>query len=240
MAEGVTMLLLTGVLLCGGVLLHTVSWRGAGMKLATPAGRPNFIVLLADDMGWGDLGANQPTQGASHTPNLDLLALQGMRLTDFHSPASTCSPSRAAVLTARYGARNGVTHNFAVASVAGLPLSELSLPGLLQESGYYTALIGKWHLGHRGPYGPAGRGFDYYLGIPYSNDMGCTDVPGYDLPPSPPCAAIVPQVEHSVGLPLLENRSIVEQPLDLWTLTQRYQDAALKVIHSARCSQNPQ
>lgn len=80
------------------------------------------------------------------------------RFTDFHSPASTCSPSRAAILTGRYGLRNGVTHNFAVSSVAGLPLSEVTLPELLRGGGYYTAMIGKWHLGHSGPYSPTNRG----------------------------------------------------------------------------------
>ena len=87
------------------------------------------------------------------------------RLTDFHSPASTCSPSRAAILTGRYGLRNGVTHNFAVGSVAGLPLSEVTLPQLLRKAGYYTAMIGKWHLGHNGLYQPLKRGkweFDIY------------------------------------------------------------------------------
>lgn len=89
---------------------------------------------------------------------ISLLLFFSSRLTDFHSPASTCSPSRAAILTGRYGLRNGVTHNFAVNSVAGLPLSEVTLPQLLQNTGYYTAMIGKWHLGHNGPYNPTNRG----------------------------------------------------------------------------------
>lgn len=93
------------------------------------------------------------------------LKMTFLRLTDFHSPASTCSPSRAAILTGRYGLRNGVTHNFAVGSVAGLPLSEVILPQLLRKAGYYTAMIGKWHLGHNGLYSPIKRGkweFDIY------------------------------------------------------------------------------
>ncbi|CAM9306234.1 unnamed protein product, partial [Lampetra planeri] len=168
-------------------------------------------------------------------------------LTDFHSPASTCSPSRAAILTGRYGLRNGVTHNFAVGSVAGLPLSEVTLPQLLHDAGYYTAMIGKWHLGHNGPYGPTKRGFDYYLGVPYSNDMGCTDIPGFNRPRCLPCdssgsAAFRPERSapvpggcySSVGLPLVENSSVVQQPLDLWTLTDQYKSAALRIIRQAR------
>ncbi|XP_034070295.1 arylsulfatase G [Gymnodraco acuticeps] len=237
MAVGFTLFLLSGMLMCG-LLLHKVTQHGGSKK-------PNFIVILADDIGWGDLDANQPDEKRNNTPHLNLMAEQGQRLTDFHSPASTCSPSRAAILTGRYGLRNGVTHNFAVSSLAGLPLSEVTLPQLLQKEGYYTAMIGKWHLGHNGPYAPTNRGFDYYLGIPYSNDMGCTDIPGYNLPQCPPCESPEPHVTRlkrsarggcysKVGLPLIENSSIVQQPLDLWTLTEQYKSAATRIIRSAR------
>uniref|UniRef100_A0A1A7XLP3 Arylsulfatase G n=1 Tax=Iconisemion striatum TaxID=60296 RepID=A0A1A7XLP3_9TELE len=183
-----------------GVLFLTMTQTE---PVETARTKPNFIIILADDIGWGDLDVNQPEKKTNNTPNLNLMAQQGLRLMDFHSPASTCSPSRAAIMTGRYGLRTGVTHNFGVNSVAGLPLSEITLPQLLQQAGYYTAIIGKWHLGHNGPYSPTNRGFDHYLGIPYSNDMGCTDRPGYNLPPCPPCVSATPEVIRVRGQPYL-------------------------------------
>ncbi|XP_068161875.1 arylsulfatase G [Antennarius striatus] len=242
MAEGITLFPLSGILMCVLLFMTTLRHGVSGDKSDE---KPNFIIILADDIGWGDLDTNQPERKSNNTPHLNLMAGQGLRFSDFHSPASTCSPSRAAILTGRYGLRNGVIHNFGVGSVAGLPLSEVTLPQLLQRAGYYTAMIGKWHLGHNGPYGPTKRGFDYFLGIPYSNDMGCTDMPGFNLPRCPPCDSSTPSVIRlkrspqggcysKPGLPLIKNDTIVEQPLNLWTLTEQYKSAATEIIRNAR------
>ncbi|KAK1162245.1 hypothetical protein AOXY_G18599 [Acipenser oxyrinchus oxyrinchus] len=206
--------------------------------------KPNVIIILADDIGWGDLGQNWPR--TSETPNLDLMAQQGMRFADFHAAASTCSPSRASLLTGRLGLRNGVTRNFAVGSVGGLPLNESTLAEILKGVGYYTAMIGKWHLGHHSLYHPNNRGFDYYSGIPYSNDMGCTDTPGYDIPFCPPCPKD-PETDcckhkdcySKVALPLFENMSIVEQPVNLSALTEHYAERATRIIQHASKSRKP-
>ncbi|KFV83460.1 Arylsulfatase G, partial [Struthio camelus australis] len=162
------------------------------------------------------------------------------RFVDFHSAASTCSPSRASLLTGRLGARNGVTHNFAVTSLGGLPLNETTLAEVLREAGYSTGAIGKWHLGHHGRYHPNFRGFDYYFGIPYSHDMGCTDTPGYNLPPCPACPRHVAAASHvkkdcytDVALPLFENVTIVQQPVNLTSLTAQYAEKASQFMWRA-------
>lgn len=103
--------------------------------------RPNIIVMLADDFGWGDVGAYWPE--TLDTPNLDKLAHSGVRLLDFHSAASVCAPSRASLLTGRLGLRNGVVKNFEPASVGGLPVTEITLAELFKEGGYQTGMIGK-------------------------------------------------------------------------------------------------
>ncbi|XP_066188477.1 arylsulfatase G [Sylvia atricapilla] len=206
--------------------------------------QPNFIVILADDVGWGDLGANWAE--TKETPHLDQLAAEGTRFVDFHSAASTCSPSRASLLTGRLGLRNGVTHNFAISSLGGLPLNETTLAEVLRGAGYSTGAIGKWHLGHHGRHHPNSRGFDFYFGIPYSHDMGCTDNPGYDLPPCPPCprhgtAARVARKDcyTEVALPLFENVTIVQQPVELGSLARRYVEEAARFIQRASDSGRP-
>ena len=135
--------------------------------------RPNFIVIFVDDLGYGDLGSyGHPT---IKTPTLDKLAYEGQKWTQFYSASSVCSPSRAALLTGRLPIRNGMigsmTRVFFPDSQYGIPDSEITIAEKLKENGYKNAIIGKWHLGHKKEYLPLQHGFDYYYGIPYSNDM---------------------------------------------------------------------
>ncbi|XP_055264723.1 arylsulfatase G isoform X2 [Moschus berezovskii] len=233
------------------VLLAGLSFLGCLYPLVdfsfsgeTRGQKPNFVIILADDMGWGDLGANWAD--TKDTANLDKMAAEGMRFVDFHAAASTCSPSRAALLTGRLGLRNGVTHNFAVTSVGGLPLNETTLAEVLRGAGYVTGMIGKWHLGHHGPHHPNFRGFDYYFGVPYSHDMGCTDTPGYNHPPCPACPRgdrpsrnLERDCYSDVALPLYENLNIVEQPVNLSALAQKYAEKATQFIQQSSTSGRP-
>ncbi|WP_239017942.1 sulfatase [Sphingomonas aracearum] len=137
-----------------------------------PAGgrRPNFIVILCDDLGYGDIG---PMGGRTiRTPNLDRMAAQGMTLTDYYAPANVCTPSRAGLLTGRYPVRTGLGYQVILQNDArGLPLSETTMFEALKPD-YATALIGKWHLGHVPPaWPPTQHGIDLFYGIPYSHDM---------------------------------------------------------------------
>src|SRR5262245_44987965 len=152
------------------LLAVTARSPNAGAQAQRP---PNVVILLADDLGYGDLGCyGHPT---IRTPNLDRMAAEGMRFTDFYAAAPVCTPSRAALLTGRYPVRSGMAGDqrrvLFPDSTRGLPAEEITLAERLKERGYATACYGKWHLGHRLPYLPMRHGFDEYFGIPYSNDM---------------------------------------------------------------------
>jgi len=135
----------------------------------TPAKKPNFVVILCDDMGYGDVGPYGATDIS--TPNIDKLASGGLKFTSFYTPSPVCSPTRAGLLTSRYPKRLGIDHVFFPESYTGLSPDEVTLAEALKGQGYATAAVGKWHLGHRQEYLPLQQGFDEYFGIPYSNDM---------------------------------------------------------------------
>lgn len=141
-----------------------------GAQAATPGRPPNVIVILADDLGYGDLGAYGSR--LIKTPNLDRLARQGVRMTDFYASANVCTPSRAGLLTGRYPIRTGLAQDVIRQSdTHGLPPSEVTIAEALKPD-YVTALIGKWHLGHVAPFWPPTvQGFDLFFGLPYSHDM---------------------------------------------------------------------
>lgn len=135
----------------------------------TPKGRPNIVVIYADDLGYGDLGC----YGAAHdpTPNLDRLAEQGVRFTDFYVAQPVCSASRAALLTGCYPNRLGIHGALGPGAKHGIHPDETTLAEVCRGQGYRTAIYGKWHLGHLEPFLPMAHGFDEFYGIPYSNDM---------------------------------------------------------------------
>lgn len=187
--------------------------------------KPNIVIIFADDLGYGDLGCyGSPT---IRTPNLDRLAEEGIRFTDFYVAAEVCSPSRAALLTGRYPVRSGMYGErrvFFPESEGGLPDSEVTIAELLKGEGYKTAQIGKWHLGiHKGSR-PSDQGFDYSFGIPYSNDM--------DRRAQTPREAVRswdPPID-GWNVPLLRNGKVIEQPADQTTLTKRYTEEAIRFV----------
>ena len=182
-----------------------------------PSTTPNIVILFADDLGYGDLSSyGHPS---IRTPHLDRMATEGMRFTQFYSAAPVCTPSRAALLTGRLPIRNGMTgDNRRVLfpnSALGISDNEITLAEALKQGGYATACIGKWHLGHLPEFLPTRHGFDYYFGLPYSNDM---DNQRRGDPP----------------VPLMRNEDIIEQPALQETLTQRYTEEAIRFIREHR------
>src|SRR3954470_18290508 len=130
--------------------------------------KPNIIFILADDLGYGDIGPYGSTK--NRTPNLDRMAKEGMKLTSFYA-APVCSVSRAQVMTGCYGMRVSITGVLSPGSAIGISSSEKTIANLLHDKGYATMIIGKWHLGDQPEFLPTKHGFDHYFGLPYSNDM---------------------------------------------------------------------
>lgn len=129
--------------------------------------RPNFVVILADDLGYGDLGSYGSK--VNRTPHLDRMAREGLRFTDFHSNGPMCSPTRAALLTGRYQHRFGEAFEGALDDKAhkdvGLPVGVPTIARTLKSAGYATGIFGKWHLGYRPPFLPTSYGFDEFRGL---------------------------------------------------------------------------
>ncbi|MCB1228798.1 MAG: sulfatase [Verrucomicrobiae bacterium] len=205
----------------------------AGLTLFSQAEEtrpPNFILIFADDLGYADLGCF----GAKdfETPNLDRMAKEGAKLTNFYVPASVCSASRAALLTGCYPDRVGITGVLfptrakddqpAGPGTTGLNPDEITIAETLKTKDYATACIGKWHLGDDTAFLPTKQGFDEYFGIPYSNDMGWWRGKPKDFKKDFP------------PIPLLEDESIIETNPDQRYLTRRYTERAVQFIRQHR------
>ena len=142
----------------------------ATASFAVAAPKPNIVFIFIDDMGYGDIGPFGST--VNKTPQLDRMAKEGMRLTDFYVSATACTPSRSALMTGSYADRIGVDGrvNFP-GGARGMNPSEITIAEVLKTQGYATGCFGKWHLGDDVSFMPLAQGFDEYAGIPYSNDM---------------------------------------------------------------------
>ncbi len=195
---------------------------------ATLPEHPNFVVIFIDDMGYNDIGPF----GAKgiETPNLDRMAAEGMKFTDFQVSSAVCSASRAALLTGCYHTRVGINGALMPNRKIGLHPDEMTLAELCKQKGYATACYGKWHLGHQPEFMPTRQGFDEYFGLPYSNDMW-----PYNPRPEDPDSRIHSQ--KFPPLPLYENETVVNADVkgeDQAQLTTQYTERAVRFIEKNR------
>ncbi len=203
---------------------------------AAHADKPNFILIFADDQGYGDLSCFGSK--TIRSPNIDRLAEEGRKFTSFMVASPVCTPSRAALLTGCYPKRVGMhQHVLFPASTKGLNPKEHTLADHLKSQGYATACFGKWHLGHHPEVLPTSNGFDTYYGIPYSNDMNHPDNKG--KPKGGPDGMDILWKDPESTLtkwktPLFEDEEIVELPVDQRTVTRRYTQKAIDFVKAHR------
>jgi arylsulfatase A len=195
--------------------------------IAVSGDKPNFIVINIDDMGYADIGPFGSK--LNRTPNIDRMAKEGRRFTSFYA-APVCSPSRAALMTGCYPKRSlPIPHVLFPGNDVGLSPQEVTVAEVLKGAGYTTGIIGKWHLGDQAEFLPLKQGFDYYFGLPYSNDMGpASDGVKSDLGKPLP-------IEKGKGqppLPLIRNNTVLKRvlPDDQQSLVELYTDEALRFI----------
>jgi arylsulfatase A-like enzyme len=191
------------------------AWTGRAVGRDEPKRLPNFVIILADDMGRGDLGCYGSTTIA--TPNLDRMAAEGMRFTDFYVPQAVCSASRAGLLTGCYPNRIGILGALGPTSKNGISDDEKTIAQVLKPRGYVTAVYGKWHLGYQPQFLPRRHGFDDYYGLPYSNDMW----------PKHPTAKFP-------DLPLIAGEKTIALNPDQTKLTTDYTERAVNFIEKSK------
>jgi arylsulfatase A-like enzyme len=179
---------------------------------AADPSRPNVVLIFPDDLGYGDVGC-YGAKGYT-TPNIDRLAKEGVRFTDFYVPQAICSASRAALLTGRYPNRVGILGALGPGAKNGIKPEELTLGELFKSRGYATAIYGKWHLGDHDPHLPTDNGFDDYFGLPYSNDMWPNHPTNKTFPP----------------LPLFDGKKVVQTQPDQGMLTTWYTQRAVAFV----------
>ncbi len=182
--------------------------------------QPNIILINCDDLGYGDLGCYGSSVNA--TPNLDRMADEGLRFTDFYQASPVCSPSRGAMMTGCYPPRIGFgAFDGRWVLFPGQPLGlnpdETTIAKLLRQTGYATKIVGKWHCGDQPDFLPTRHGFDSYYGIPYSNDMGRQNADD-KYPP----------------LPLLRDGDVIQEQPDQTGLTERYVEESIRFIRDNR------
>ena len=190
------------------------------------AKKPNVIIFFCDNLGYGDV---EPFGSkVNKTPNLNRMAKEGRKFTSFYVTAGVCTPSRASIMTGCYSQRVGMHWNPRDGNVIrpispyGLNPNEITVAEVLKDRGYKTGLIGKWHLGDQTPFLPLAQGFDYFFGIPYSDDM--TQDVGQRLGDRY-------DGKHWPALPLMLNNKVIEAGVDRNLLTKRYTEKALEFIN---------